>query len=171
VSNFFKRADISKDLLITKRILEPCVGTGNFVIATLIWLYENNATENNINKFLENLYVSEVSDDSLTLLLENLSLTLKELFNMELDYETFKNNIFNGICLDINQNNELEIHDSIKKLPKFDLIITNPPYRNLRAEIKHYEASTEYNNDKNNYVIVKDFIKNNYEWSSKGNLN
>lgn len=53
----------------------------------------------------------------------------------------------------------------------FDVIATNPPYKNLKAERSQYNSEEEYEKDQIKYNDISKIVKSNFKYSSEGVLN
>ena len=136
----------------SKRFLEPCVGTGNFIFAYLKHCSNLGLSKNEYRKLLENIYVCDINEDALRLYKANLKKYVNNLFGIELDDLYFETHIGSGLLYNVNQNNMDYIpiesvfsKDIIKD--GFDIIVTNPPYKNLKAERSQYLTDDEYDVD------------------------
>lgn len=116
--NYFidKNIDISNI-----KILEPSVGTGNFVDVLIDEI--NKKTGKPYKKIVENISVIDVNNDSLTILKQR----IVEKYDVEIT------NVFNEDALSNNTN-------------EYDLIIGNPPYGNLLSKEYKEKNSDKYNN-------------------------
>ena len=53
----------------------------------------------------------------------------------------------------------------------FDIVVTNPPYKNLKAEKAQYHDEVEFNNDKAKYEIIARQASEQFRFSTTGILN
>lgn len=53
----------------------------------------------------------------------------------------------------------------------FDVIATNPPFKNLKAERSQYNSEEEYEKDQIKYNDISKIVKSNFKYSSEGVLN
>lgn len=168
-----------KSTIYKKKFLEPCVGTGNFVFAYLAVCKDLNLTKENYIELINNIYVCDINTEALSLYKKNLKYFVKENFNIELDDKYFSSHLADGLLIDITSINTNNINyislDKIfdKKIigTGFDIIATNPPYKNLKAEKKHYKTIEEYENAKVNYAQIANISKQHFKYSTNGTLN
>lgn len=136
--------------LFSKKILEPSVGNGIFLIALLIKTSLIFNDEKKIYNFIQNnLYFNDISIDSINATKEN----IKDLFFVLFDkkYDGRFNDSLNDFTIKEN---------SIKYFNTFDYIIGNPPYVSLygRRDQKKNEQQREYY--LNNYKQFPSSLKN-----------
>lgn len=167
--------DADKNELCKKTFLEPCVGTGNFVFAYLYVCKELYFTKEEYQALLENIYVCDINSDSLLLYRKNLCRTAEAWFGITLDDSYFEKHIGTGLLFDVDQ-------DVIEYVPlsqvfpflentQFDFVVTNPPYKNLKAEKGHYASEEDYNADKEKYNKIKAIARKEFHYSTSGTLN
>lgn len=168
--------NLSGEELFSKRFLEPCVGTGNFVYAYLYLTSLKKYSKEQYKILLNNIYVSDVNQGALNIYKENLQKFAKCLFDIELDEEYFSTHIGGALLVDLNA--EMPSYICLEDVfPKsvikegFDIIATNPPYKNLKAELGQYTSSNEYDRDKKRYLLVGNIISQNFVYSNTGILN
>lgn len=168
VKEMFKEIDSSK--LTNFKILEPCNGTGIFVFAILKYLIDSNYKKKDILSIINNIYISEVNKDAIDFYKKYLELFSKSILNTELDKNYFNTHIFNYLSYDIT--NLDQEYTSINKYTdlKFDIVITNPPYKNLKLDSKEYnkELSKKY---KDYYSEISKDAKKRFMYSSSGVIN
>ncbi len=154
------------------KFLEPCVGIGNFVISYLKYVSENyNLTNSQKQQLLNNIYVCESDKKAVDLYSE----LMREAFAVYFDYEIpadYNLNIGGPLIFETGK----EIVDYIPlteyfEETKFDIVVTNPPYKNLRAEKKFYETLTAFENAKKNYEYIKNLASEKFKYSSRQSAN
>ena len=148
---------ISAEEINEVNFLEPCVGSGNFVIS-----YIKNAalkfklTSNEIRKLIKNIYVCDSDKSAIDLFIRNLKYFIKKEYQIDLTNDDLPNIggslIYN---LQLREDNYIGIDKYFGDI-KFDVIVTNPPYKGLRAERRHYKTDDEYFNERNYYNKVKE---------------
>lgn len=153
------------------RFLEPCVGTGNFVLAYVRVLLESKKNLN-IERVLNNLYVADADSSALDLFFERISLFLSRNLNYKLSSEWRKTNCLGPLIYDLGSN-------PLKYIPltayldcaNFDIIATNPPYKNLRAERRHYNEESVFQRDKNLYRDLSKILSSKFRLANSGTKN
>ena len=154
------------------KFLEPAVGIGNFVFAYLVYISKNyKLTNEQIVELYSNLYVCDNDQNALNIYIELLKKSSSFLFDLELSSD-FIPKIGNALTYDLNASevNYKNITDYFGET-KFDIIVTNPPYKSLRAETKHYLNKDEYNKSKDKYQQIKKDAVKRYKYSDRTNAN
>ena len=156
--------------------LEPCVGTGNFVFSYLKQVNALNLRKEDNEKILKNIYVSDVNKEALSEYKTMLKKFAKSCWNISLNDSYFKNNVAYGLLVNLSEDTPkyIGLEDAFSKkiaLEKFDIIATNPPYKNIKAERTHYKTSLDYAEDKQKYENIKKIIRNKLKYSSEGVIN
>lgn len=165
-----------KKTLFDKTFLEPCVGTGNFVFAYLSSCCKLGFTKEQYKKLIDNIYVCDINQSALNQYILNLRMFVKRVFSVSLDEEYFCNHVKGGLLFDLSSDEISYIPlnkvfgDNISK-SGFDIIATNPPYKNLKAERKQYPNSAEYEKDRKKYETISRLSENYFEYNNKGILN
>src|SRR5699024_3817646 len=154
------------------KFLEPCVGIGNFVISYLKYVSENyNLTNSQKQQLLNNIYVCESDKKAVDLYSE----LMREAFEVYFDYEIPDDYDFNiGGPLIFETGKEIVDYIPLTEYfekTKFDIVVTNPPYKNLRAEKKFYETLTAFENAKKNYEYIKNLASEKFKYSSRQSAN
>lgn len=163
--------------IIDYKFFEPCVGAGNFVFSYLKAIRNvKNVTSDDAKVLLNNIYVADINENAL----EGYKASLKELallyWEIELTEEYFQNHLGAGLLVDVTAN-ELE-YIPIEKVffgeilrDKFDIVVTNPPYKNLKAERGHYKSDEEYEIDQVKYSSIAKIFSEKFKYSTDGVLN
>lgn len=169
------KSDSSKKIY-EYRFLEPCVGSGNFVFSYLKAANEVGLTKKEALCMLENIFVADVNEDALKGYKESLHTLASTLWKIKLDDTYFEKHIGKGLLIDVTENelkyipiNNIFNEDILKD--GFDIVATNPPYKNLKAERSQYENDDEYEKDKKKYETISKLVKNNFKYSAEGVLN
>lgn len=165
-----------RQTLYNKTFLEPCVGTGNFVFAYLRVCKEQHFSKEYYIALLNNIYVCDVNESALEIYRKNLKIVAKSWFDITLDNNYFETHIGSGLLFDVTSNNiryipieEIFDLDVVKK--GFDIVATNPPYKNLKAERVHYHSDEQKNNDKQKYLQIRNLSNQHFSYSSFGTMN
>lgn len=156
--------------------LEPCVGTGNFVFAYLVVCKELGLSKEQYVKLIDNIYVCDINEQALDVYKSNLTSLVSNLFGIELDNEYFAGHVFSGLLFNVDSNTPEYIPietciNSIDVSKGFDIVVTNPPYKNLKAERSHYETDEQYENDRERYTTIGKVAGKHLKYSTTGALN
>lgn len=164
-----------RDELYKLRFLEPCVGTGSFVFAYLLAASRLGFTEVQYEELISNIYVCDINRAALQQYCESLSFLTKKLFGIVLSNEYFMKNVGGGLLFDVDS--EIPRYISIDEVfgvgseQSFDIVATNPPYKNLKAEHSHYRTGSECEVDKLRYSHISSAATANLRYSAVGVLN
>lgn len=165
-----------KKSLYKLKFLEPCAGTGNFIYAYLRACKSLGFSREENEELLNNIYACDINVQALSIYKKNLSAFAKEWFDIKLDKKYFENHIAGGLLFDVDADeicytpiDKIFSHSVIKN--GFDIVVTNPPYKNLKAEKSHYQTSSGYEINKEKYNIVNKLSLMNFSYSVTGTLN
>lgn len=164
-----------KKELYKLRFLEPCVGTGSFVFAYLAGAAHLGFTKEQYHELLTNIYVCDINQEALEQYRTSLIFLAKKMFGIELDDEYFDSHIGGGLLFDVNS--VMPRYISIDEVfdenseQSFDIVATNPPYKNLKAEYTHYNDRAEHELDKLRYSLIGSGAANCLKYSTVGVLN
>ncbi|MGL5712939.1 MAG: Alw26I/Eco31I/Esp3I family type II restriction adenine-specific DNA-methyltransferase [Paraclostridium sp.] len=158
------------------KFLEPCVGSGIFVISYIDTMLDFNMK---IDDILRNIYVVDIDERAVAIYKRLLKIYLYIKCNYTLDFEEHRENInTNGLLFKIEENevskiNIQNVFNEVMNNGGFDIVITNPPYKLLKAEKNKYDTNENYENDKVIFKNIADYIKKNrtYNYSNEGTLN
>ena len=149
VHELVKRLSLEKKPIEDYRFLEPCVGTGNFVFSYISELKNMGIDKTKAEKMFNNIYVADINGEALDCYIESLKYLAFLYWNILLDEDYFKSHIGNGLLLDITAKQIkyipiTEIFDKQVIGKGFDIVVTNPPYKNLKADTdEQYEERNE----------------------------
>lgn len=168
VKKMFSEIDCSK--LTNLKILEPCNGTGIFIFAILKYLLDNNYENNDIISIVNNIYICEVNNDAKNFYIEYLKQFSANILENNLDNKYFDNHTFDYLSYDITNLDKEYISLSKYTNIKFDIVITNPPYKNLKLDSKEYNKnlSKKY---KDYYSKISNDAKKRFSYASSGVIN
>lgn len=163
--------------IIEYRFLEPCVGVGNFVFSYLKAIKKEwNLSLEEATILLENIYAVDINASAL----DGYKSSLKEVafayWRVELSDEYFASHLGNGLLVDVTAD-ELDYIPLESVFPKsvaaakFDIVVTNPPYKNLKAEKGHYRSEEEYEIDQGKYSSIGKIVSKEFKYSTDGTLN
>jgi Alw26I/Eco31I/Esp3I family type II restriction m6 adenine DNA methyltransferase len=158
--------------LFNLRFLEPCVGEGSFVFAYIAATQKLGFTKEQYRHLLDNIYVCDINDEALLSYRHTLSRLAVECFDIHLDDSYFSDHIGNSLLFNLESNDPIytpieEVFGSAAA-NSFDIVATNPPYKNLKAERSHYPSDEEYNADKTRYSTVTRQASQYLQYSVKG---
>lgn len=169
--------DSNKEIdLNTIKFLEPCVGSGIFVISYIDTMLDFNVDIDNI---LKNIYIVDIDEKAVAIYKRLLRMYLYVRCNYTINFENYRSNISaDGLLFKIEENeiSKINIEDVFSEVMNdggFDIVITNPPYKLLKAEKNKYDTNENYENDKVIFKNIADYIKRNkiYKYSNEGTLN
>ena len=153
---------------------EPCVGSGNFVFSFLNELTKLGISNSEFKKIIDNIYVCDINKNALEVYTQNLKFYAKETFSIDLNEEYFTSHIGNGLLVDLSKQDLSYVTlDDIFPNHKegFDIVVTNPPYKNLKAEKSQYTNKEDFEADKKKYDQLLSILKSNFKFSLDGVLN
>lgn len=159
-------SDFKDKELVNLKFYEPCVGLGIFVYKYLDYIFSvRNIETKYLQIVLDNLYFSDIDHKAVDLVATILPIYVKQKYGVDVKFN--QNNSYKGDVLfkkekGIQKNNPLKIFNLQSG---FDVVITNPPYRLLKANSNKYEQKDET-------AEIVDFIKKNkiYKYN-EGTLN
>ena len=158
------------------RFLEPCIGTGNFVFSYIKAIAKTGLSKEEAKCMLNNIYVADINKEALERYKESLREIAWLLWEIKLTNEYFEKHIGTGLLIDVTKRelnyisiNEVFQGDIING--GFDIVATNPPYKNLKAERGQYKSDDEYDKDKDKYSVISKIVKKNFKYSADGVLN
>jgi Alw26I/Eco31I/Esp3I family type II restriction m6 adenine DNA methyltransferase len=161
--------------LFDLRFLEPCVGNGSFVFAYLTAASKLGFTKEQYTTLLNNIYVCDTNENALTVYKQALIGFAKEHFDIVLKKDYFDKHIGGGLLFDLDNDRGEYIPISTvfgkDSENSFDIVITNPPYKNLKAEHTHYPDDTACKRDKDMYAHIGILATKTLKYSVAGVMN
>lgn len=168
--------DTARKNLYSRTFFEPCVGTGNFVFAYLRVCKELAFSEEENLQLINNIYACDINSGALSIYKANLKQFVAEYFGIELSEEYFATHIGTGLVFDVAADKIKYISitdvfsaDIIKN--GFDIVVTNPPYKNLKAERSQYKTQEQYDLDKHKYDSIGKLASKYFSYSVVGTIN
>lgn len=154
---------------------EPCVGVGMFVFAYLLRVSEL-LEKDKLSTAIKNIYVADIDRDALKLFVNNLKELCTEVLGIQFDEETyFSNNVTDKLLFSQRglPFNFYGLKDSFNKEQHlgFDIVVTNPPYKNLKAEKNKFLSDDDYLAEKDYYSQISKYVKKHFTCSNNGVLN
>lgn len=158
------------------RFLEPCVGAGNFVFSYVNAVRTTGINRDDAQIMLDNIYVADINLEALKGYKESLRKIALLFWNIYLSDEYFDQHIGSGLLIDVTATklNYISINDIFSSDiigDGFDIVATNPPYKNLKAERGHYRSDEEYDRDKHKYSVISKIVSKRFKYSTSGVLN
>lgn len=156
--------------------LEPCVGVGNFVFSYLKAISALHLPKEKTRAVIENIYVADINQAALDIYKRIFSEFINIYFGIVLDEKYFDAHIGKGLLLDVSKSpiSYIEIKRVFPKsvLGKgFDIVVTNPPYKNLKAEKQQYLSDAVFAIDKQKYATISKIVDKQFCYSTDGVLN
>lgn len=158
------------------RFLEPCVGVGNFVFSYIKAVKNTGIDKADAQMMLDNIYVADINAEALTAYKESLKEMAALFWNITLRDEYFEQHIGTGLLIDVTaaKLDYIGIDEVFSKEivgEGFDIVVTNPPYKNMKAEKGHYSSNEEYDKDKDKYLAISQIVSKRFKYSTDGVLN
>lgn len=156
------------------RFLEPCVGTGNFVFTYLKLCSKLNLSKDKAERLINNIYACDINSGALEIYKKNLSKFVRKLFGINLQPDYFEEHVGGGLLfnLDADEIKYVALEDVFSSIDKkFDIVATNPPYKNLKVERGQYDTEEKMENDRKRYDDIAKISQKIFPFSAKGTLN
>lgn len=165
-----------KKRLIDYSFFEPCVGAGNFVFSYIRAINETGISEADAVILLNNIFVSDINEDAINGYKESLRKLALLYWNVELTEEYFEAHTGTGLLIDVTADtlNYIGLESVFPEqtsMGGFDIVATNPPYKNLKAEKNQYGNEAEYEKDKEKYSAISKIVSSRFLYSTSGVLN
>ena len=158
------------------RFLEPCVGTGNFVFSYLKAAKTAGIDQGDAEVMLDHIYVADINAEAIDGYKESLKEFAASFWGIQLSDSYFQSHIGSGLLVDVTATHLDYIPISQVFPPEvigkgFDIVATNPPFKNLKAERGQYGNEQEYNRDKEKYSAISKIVSKRFRYSTNGILN
>lgn len=167
--SYFDSETITK--IETKKLLEPCVGMGSFIFAYLRKLFEIGLNPNSIEKVVNNIYFCDIEEDLLVEFFNCYKCFIKQVWGVDIKKDLLRTNSADGLIYKHNSPEYIGVKEAFGEEILFDIIITNPPYKNLRIDSGHYSDADTYESDKEYYRQLTSRLKPHFSLNHKGTLN
>lgn len=166
----------NKKNIVEYRFLEPCVGSGNFVFSYIKAVIRTGISIYEANVLLHNIYVADINKDALNEYKDSLRKIALFYWNITLTDEYFDDHIGGGLLIDVTAQVLEYISIDCVFPPSviqdgFDIVVTNPPYKNLKAEKNQYSNKEEYEHDQDKYSKISHIVAKKFLYSTNGVLN
>lgn len=159
------------------RFFEPCVGAGNFVFSYIKKVKEGfGINSQDARVLLDNIYVADINENAINSYKKSLQMLVRSYWDISLPEEYFDSHVGTGLLVDVSADT-LDYIPLEKVFPgdisskRFDIVVTNPPYKNLKAERGHYKSIDEYNKDQEKYSAIATIVAKEFKYSTDGVLN
>ena len=162
--------------VVDYRFFEPCVGAGNFVFSYIKAVRNIGVTEKEAEILLNNIFVCDINKEAIHGYSESLKKLALLFWNIELTDEYFEKHTGTGLLVDVTADSleYIALEDIFPEEATkggFDIIATNPPYKNLKAEKSQYTREEEYEKDKEKYSRISQIVSKRFVYSNNGVLN
>lgn len=175
IDEMFKISNKSKKEIIDKVLLEPCVGIGSFIYAYFKKIFELGYSKNEVESILQNVYIADIDKTALKLFKAIFTRFIFIYFDIELFDSYFEGRVGSTLVFDIEKGSEYipieDVFPDVMKNGGFDVIITNPPYKNLKAEKNKYLKDEEVKKIQESYKKFSKFVKQQFNYANEGVLN
>lgn len=151
--------------------LEPCSGTGIFAVAYLDTIFQiNKKYLLNAQKIINNMFFADLDGDAINVLKIIIPIYLKTKYAVETTIPE-KNTYIGDALFNIDKGNinKNDLKTIFNMNNGFDVVLTNPPYKLLKANSNKYNEGTNY---KEQITEILRFIRkhNTYKFNT-GTLN
>ena len=162
---------LTKVKILNSKFFEPCYGCGVFIFEYLEQLKKFKFNKKEYEQILKNIYGAESSDFISSVFAKLYRKYCDLSFGINIDELSIEQNFKGSLLFDLSQDEMLYSKIDAVFDQKFDIIVTNPPYKNLKAELKHFETESLKEIEKRKYENIKKYVKNNLDFSSTGQIN
>ncbi len=149
--------------------LEPCAGTGIFIVAYIDHLINKlkpNLDSQTLQKIINNIYFADIDGEAVKLLMKIIPLYVKAKYSFDIcfnDRNSYVGDALFNFGGKISKNN---LATYFGKESGFDIVVTNPPYKLLKANSNKYEKGKsngyhEVLNEILSYIKMKNVYKYN----------
>jgi Alw26I/Eco31I/Esp3I family type II restriction m6 adenine DNA methyltransferase len=159
--------------LLSKSFLEPCSGIGIFALAYLdnVIAKQKHFTNVEVQTLINNMYFADIDAEAISLLSQIIPFYIFAKYKFKIVIP-LKNLYVGDILFDL-KNNNIKKNDPLQifnKTDGFDIILTNPPYKLLKANSNKYNNETDFY--KNQITKLLNFIRINHTYKyNNGTLN
>ena len=167
--------DLENKGLLNLNFYEPCVGAGVFVIAYIDEVLEKikHFNQKNLQTLIDHIYFSDIDGSAIELFIKLLPFYISAKYNFSIKINS--KNYFKGDALFENNDGKIKKVDPREffSIPNgFDIVLTNPPYKLLKANDNKYKGTLDINRHALDIKQVIQFIReNNIYKFNQGTLN
>lgn len=161
--------------LLKLNFYEPCCGTGIFIVAYIdeVLARIGDLGHNTFQKLIDRIYFSDIDNEAIDILIQLLPFYIRTKYNVSVKINS--KNYFKGDVLFENNGTRIKKVDPkaiFGILKGFDVILTNPPYKLLKANSNKYQDELNSNQHALNIKNILDFIRKNHVYKfNQGTLN
>jgi adenine-specific DNA-methyltransferase len=165
--------DLGKSFFLNAKFLEPCMGSGIFVIAYIDYLFERflDWSNDELQIIINNIYGADIDPKGIKIFQKFFPIYLQSKYGKVI-YLKEENFYFGDLLFRINDNGDIEKNspkNCFENVGVFDLILTNPPYKLLKANVNKYGVGNAYSKEIKQII---NFIKANKTYNfNTGTLN
>jgi len=139
---------LNKDFFLKAKFLEPCMGGGIFIIAYVDFILDKfpDLTNYELQNIVNNIYGADIDVEGITIFQKFFPIYIQSRYGKKIILEE-ENFHIGDVLFKVNESGIIE-----KKDPKnlfnngigFDVILTNPPYKLLKANANKYGENNSY---------------------------
>lgn len=168
---------VRKETITSLRFFEPCVGAGNFVFSYINKVQDKyKLSRKEGRRLVDNIYVCDINPEAIEGYKSSLRELVRSLWAFELPEAYFESHVGSGLLVDVSAD-KLDYIPLENVFPQaiadtgFDIVVTNPPYKNLKAERGHYRTDGAYKADQAKYSSIAKIVSKGFQYSTDGILN
>ena len=142
---------LTKVKILKSKFFEPCYGCGVFIFEYLEQLKKFGFNKKEYKQILKNIYGAESSDFISSIFAKLYRKYCDLSFGINIDELSIGENFKGPLLFDLSQDEMIYRKIDSVFNQKFDIIVTNPPYKNLKAELAHFETESLKELEKRKY--------------------